>query len=73
MHSTICCAILALPVIGLNAVNGLQPFDSKESRITDFVSGAKVVRSYLTHFTPNQLSARDDRVKDCLRSGDCKN
>ncbi|MEM6753177.1 MAG: hypothetical protein AAF630_09435 [Cyanobacteria bacterium P01_C01_bin.38] len=72
MHSTICCAILALPIIGLNAVNGLQPFDGEKSRITDFVSGG-IVRVYLTHFTPDQLSARDDRIKDCLRSGDCKN
>ncbi|MGB6300366.1 MAG: hypothetical protein WBF90_29920 [Rivularia sp. (in: cyanobacteria)] len=72
MHSTVCCAILALPVIGLNAVNGLQPFNSEESRITDFVSGG-IVQPYLTYLTPNQLSARDDRIKDCLRSGNCKN
>lgn len=72
MHSTVCCAILALPVIGLNAVNGLQPFNSEESRITDFVNGA-IVQPYLTHLTPNQLSARDDQIKDCLRSGNCKN
>ncbi|MEM6401068.1 MAG: hypothetical protein AAF757_12675 [Cyanobacteria bacterium P01_D01_bin.116] len=73
MHSTFCGAMLVLPVIGLNAVNGLQAFDSKESRITDFVTGAKIVQPYLTNFTPNQLSARDDRIKDCLRSGSCKN
>jgi hypothetical protein len=73
MHSTVFCAILALPVIGLNAVNGLQSFDSEESRITDFVTPAKVVKPYLTYLTPNQLSARDDRIKDCLRSGNCKN
>jgi len=65
--------MLVLPVIGLNAVHGLQAFDSKESKVTDFMTGANVVQSYLTHSTPNQLSARDDRIKDCLRSGNCKN
>lgn len=76
MHSTVCYLMLALPVIGWNAFgsfaasNGLQSFDSKELRITDFVSSEIVVRSYSTPF---QLSARDDRIKDCLRSGNCKN
>lgn len=76
MHSTVCYLMLALPVIGWNAFgsfaasNGLQSFDSKEFRITDFVSSEIVVGSYSTPF---QLSARDDRIKDCLRSGNCKN
>ncbi len=76
MHSTVCYLMLALPVIGWNAFgsfaasNGLQSFDSKELRITDFVSSEIVVGSYSTPF---QLSARDDRIKDCLRSGNCKN
>ena len=79
MHSTVCYLMLALPVIGWNAFgsfaasNGLQSFDSKEPTITDFVRGEIVVRSYSTHLTPFQLSARDDRIKDCLRSGNCKN
>jgi hypothetical protein len=71
--------MLALPVIGWNAFgsftisNDLQSFDSKEPKITDFVTGAIVVQPYLTHLKPFQLSARDDRIKDCLRSGNCKN
>ena len=67
MHSTIFCAVLALPMIGWNAVN--LRFDN-ESRITDFVTGVKIVQPYLTH---QLISARDDRIKDCLRSGNCKN
>ncbi len=67
MHSTICCAVLALPMIGWNAVNFLGFYN--ESRITDFVTGAKI-QPYLTH---ELISARDDRIKDCLRSGNCKN
>ncbi|MGF1674634.1 MAG: hypothetical protein ACFCUV_13250 [Rivularia sp. (in: cyanobacteria)] len=76
MHSKVCCAMLALPVIGWNAVgsftniNGLQLFDQEVSQITDVVSGRNVIQSYLTTF---QISARDDRIKDCLRSGNCKN
>ena len=76
MHSTVCYLMLVLPVIGWNAFgsfaasNGLQSFDSEELRTSDFVSGEIVVRSYSTPF---QLSARDDRIKDCLRSGNCKN
>ncbi len=76
MHSTVCWAILALPVIGWNAVgslsirNGLQPFNNEVYRNTDVVTGEKIVQSYLTPF---QISARDDRIKDCLRSGNCKN
>ena len=76
MHSTVCCAMLALPIIGWNAIghfttsNGLQPAEKKVSGITDFVTGVKIVQPYLTPF---QISARDDRIKDCLRSGNCKN
>ena len=76
MHSTVCCAILALPIIGWNAINiltidnSLQPSKNKVSRITDLVSGTKILRS---HFIPFEISARDDRIKDCLRSGNCKN
>ena len=73
MHSTVCCAILGLPIMGLNAVYGIQPFDSKNPNARDFVTGTSVVRPELTHLTPFQLSARDDRIKDCLRSGNCKN
>lgn len=73
MHSTFCCAMLVFPIIGLNTVNGLQAFNSEESRITDFVTGEKFTQSYLTNVTPFKLSARDDRIKDCLRSGNCKN
>ncbi len=79
MHSTVCYLMLVLPVIGWNAFgsfianNGLQPFDSKESRVTYFVGVGKVVQPYFTHLTPNKLAARDDRIKDCLRSGNCKN
>ncbi len=79
MHSTVCYLMLALPIIGWNALgsftnsNGLQSFDSKELRINDFVSGEIAVLSYSKHLTPFQLSARDDRIKDCLRSGNCKN
>jgi K+-transporting ATPase A subunit len=67
--------MLALPVIGWNAIgnftnsNGLQPFDN-ESKITNVITGVKIVQPYLTPF---QISARDDRIKDCLRSGNCKN
>ena len=73
MRSTFYCAMLVFPIIGLNTVNGLQAFNSKESRVTDFVTGVKVIQPYLTNVTPFQLSARDDRIKDCLRSGNCKN
>ncbi len=80
MHSTGCYLMLALPIIGWNAFgsltttsNDLQFLDSKEAIITDFVTVGKVVQPYLTDLTPNQLSARDDRIKDCLRSGNCKN
>lgn len=70
MHSTVYCAMLALPIFGCNTANGLQPFDNEVFRIPDVVTNVKVVQPYLTPF---QLSARDDRIKDCLRSGNCKN
>ncbi|MEL6458708.1 MAG: hypothetical protein AAFY21_12250 [Cyanobacteria bacterium J06641_2] len=73
MRSTFYCAMLVFPVIGLNTVNGLQAFNSEESRVGDFVTGVKVVRPSLTNVASFQLSARDDRIKDCLRSGNCKN
>ncbi|MEB3217264.1 MAG: hypothetical protein VKN72_13680 [Nostocales cyanobacterium 94392] len=76
MHSKICCAMLALPFIGWNAVgsftniNSLVSFDSDVSQITDVVSSRKIIQPYLTKF---KIPARDDRIKDCLRSGNCKN
>lgn len=96
MHSKVCYAMLALPVIGWNAFGSfttskdLQLQGNEVSRITDVVtgtdenedflrrqkfssqplSGVKIVQPYLTPF---QISARDDRIKDCLRSGNCKN
>ncbi|MBV6625592.1 MAG: hypothetical protein KI793_22140 [Rivularia sp. (in: Bacteria)] len=78
MHNTVCCAMLALPMIGLNALgnfanSGLQRFDSDKSKITDFVSDETIVQQFQPYFTSFQISARDDRIKDCLRSGNCKN
>ncbi|MBE9214863.1 hypothetical protein IQ247_19670 [Plectonema cf. radiosum LEGE 06105] len=76
MHSKVCCAMLVLPFIGWNAVgsfansNGLQLFDREVSQITNVVSGGNIIQPYLTIF---KISARDDRIKDCLRSGNCKN
>ena len=75
MHSTVCCAMLVLPVIGWNGFGNLTTnnsvqLDNQVSQITVFMTGANVVQQYLTPF---QLSARDDRIKDCLRSGNCKN
>ncbi|MEA5599136.1 hypothetical protein [Rivularia sp. UHCC 0363] len=74
MNSTVCCALLALPAIGWNTFgsftnsNSLQLFDNG-SKITDVVTGV-IIRPYLSTF---QISARDDQIKDCLRSGNCKN
>lgn len=76
MHSKVCFAILALSTIGWNAFgsfttsNDLQLFDKEVSRITDVTTGRKIVQPYLTPF---KISARDERIKDCLRSGNCKN
>lgn len=76
MHSKVCYAMLALPVIGWNAFgsfttsNNLQLQGKEVSRITDVVTNVKIVQPYITRF---QISARDDRIKDCLRSGNCKN
>jgi len=68
--------MLALPLIGWNAlgsstnINSLQPFDSEVSQINDFVTSKNIIQAHLITF---KISARDDRIKDCLRSGNCKN
>lgn len=73
MTRIIYLGLIALPVLLCHAsknasISAVPVF----SHNTDYFPIASKYESYQTQFTPYLISARDDKIQDCLRFGNCK-